>query len=76
MLFSAGVVLALEKQGVEITGDEKESYHSLFRYVGHLMGVDAELLEGEEARFENPGFGAAEGTPRGRPVALGAPRSV
>lgn len=56
MLFSAGVVLALENFGVEITDEEKESYHALFRYVGHLMGVDAELLPetyaGERALYE------------------------
>ncbi len=44
MLFSHGVIRALELLGVQVTQAEKESYHALWRYAGWLMGVDLALL--------------------------------
>lgn len=44
MLFSHGVIRALELLGVRVTQGEKESYHALWRYAGWLMGVDLALL--------------------------------
>jgi len=44
MLFSSGVILALEKLGVRVTEQERESYHRLWRAAGWLMGVDEALL--------------------------------
>lgn len=44
MLFSHGVIRALELLGVQVTQAEKESYHDLWRYAGWLMGVDIALL--------------------------------
>ncbi len=44
MLFSHGVIRALELLGVQVTQAEKESYHDLWRYAGWLMGVDLALL--------------------------------
>lgn len=56
MLFSTGVVRALEKLGVYIGDEERESYHRLWRHAGYLLGVDEALLPatyGEEvALFE------------------------
>lgn len=44
MLFSCGIVRALERMGVHITDEEKQSYHALWRYAGWLLGVDEVLL--------------------------------
>ena len=44
MLFSHGVIRALNILGVHVTDAEKESYHALWRYAGWLMGVDLALL--------------------------------
>jgi hypothetical protein len=44
MLFSSGIVFALERLGVRVRDDEKESYHALWRSIGWLMGVDEALL--------------------------------
>eukprot|EP00966_Prymnesium_polylepis_P113327 2620688-Prymnesium_polylepis.1 len=44
MLFSAGVIKALTKVGVQTTAAERESYHKLWRLVGHLIGVEQSLL--------------------------------
>lgn len=44
MLFSHGVIRALEVLGVSVTEEEKESYHALWRYGGYLMGVELALL--------------------------------
>lgn len=39
MLFSCGVIMALEKLGVRVTSEERESYHRLWRAAGRLLGV-------------------------------------
>lgn len=44
MLFSCGVIIALERLGVHVTDEEKESYHALWRAAGWLLGIDEELL--------------------------------
>ncbi len=44
MLFSHGVIRALEVLGITVTQEEKESYHALWRYGGYLMGVELALL--------------------------------
>ncbi len=44
MLFSSGVIFALERIGARVSDAEKESYHRLWRYAGWLMGIDLELL--------------------------------
>ena len=44
MLFSHGVIRALELLNVSVSDIEKESYHALWRYAGWLMGVDLALL--------------------------------
>ncbi len=44
MLFSHGVIRALELLGIHVSDLEKESYHALWRYAGWLMGVDIALL--------------------------------
>lgn len=44
MLFSCGVIMALERLGATITDDEKQSYHALWRAAGWLLGVDERLL--------------------------------
>lgn len=49
MLFSHGVIRALEQLGVVVSQEEKESYHALWRYGGYLMGVELELLPGSHA---------------------------
>lgn len=50
MLFSHGVIRALELLGVHVTQTEKESYHALWRYAGWLMGVDLTLLPERHAQ--------------------------
>lgn len=56
MLFSHGVIRALEILGVYVSDAEKASYHALWRYAGWLMGVDLALLPkhhiGEVALFD------------------------
>jgi hypothetical protein len=56
MLFSHGVLKALQKLGVAVTEAEGESYHKLWRYAGALMGVDERKLPetwaGERALYE------------------------
>ena len=46
MLFSVGILQSLERMGVLITSQEKESYHLIWRYTGYLMGIDGQLLTG------------------------------
>ena len=56
MLFSHGVIRALELLGVYVDSAEKESYHALWRYGGYLMGIEETLLPlyhcEEEALFD------------------------
>ena len=56
MLFSHGVIRALDLLGIYVNSAEKESYHALWRYGGYLMGIDEELLPlyhcEEEALFD------------------------
>jgi hypothetical protein len=49
LLFSLVLVLGLRKLGVRITTHDAEAYMQLWRYVGHLIGVDSELLPAGEA---------------------------
>jgi hypothetical protein len=44
LLFSTVLVEGLRTLGVRIDDEEAEAYHHLWRYAGHLMGVDSALL--------------------------------
>lgn len=44
LLFSLALLEGLRTFGVAFTHDEAERYMHLFRYVGHVIGVDARLL--------------------------------
>ncbi len=48
LLFSAILLEGLRKFGLVISHEEAERYMQLWRYVGHLSGVDAELLPSSE----------------------------
>lgn len=48
LLFSAVLLEGLRRFGLSIQHDEAERYMQLWRYVGHLSGVDAELLSSSE----------------------------
>jgi hypothetical protein len=48
LLFSAILLDGLRQLGVHITRDDGEAYMQLWRYSGHLMGVDPELVPGTE----------------------------
>ena len=43
-LFSVAMIDGLRKLGVRVDADEAERYVHLWRWVGHLIGVDSELL--------------------------------
>jgi hypothetical protein len=49
MLFSLGNVVGSQALGVQFSGRDKEALYHLWRYVGFLLGVDAELLPADEA---------------------------
>lgn len=44
LLFSLIVIDGLRRLGIRIDEAEAEAYYQLWRYVGHLMGVDHDLL--------------------------------
>ncbi|MGZ3421896.1 MAG: oxygenase MpaB family protein [Polyangiales bacterium] len=44
LLFSHSVLEGLRTFGVKMTREESESYMQLWRYVGHLIGVDSKIL--------------------------------
>jgi len=44
LLFSTIVLTGLEQLGLHVTREDAESYIQLWRYSGHLMGVDPELI--------------------------------
>jgi hypothetical protein len=44
LLFSTVLVEGLRTLGVRVDDDEAEAYQHLWRYAGHLMGVNSELL--------------------------------
>ena len=44
LLFSIVTLEGLRQLGLQVSEDEAADYLHLWRYVGHLMGVDAELL--------------------------------
>lgn len=48
LLFSVAIIDGLRKLGVQIGADEAERYVHLWRWVGHVIGVDAELLPASE----------------------------
>jgi hypothetical protein len=49
MLFSMGNVLGSQALGVRFSRREKDALFHFWRYVGFLLGVDAELLPADEA---------------------------
>ena len=49
LLFSLAVVDGLRLLGLRLTSEEMEDVLHLWRWVGHVMGVDSELLCGSEA---------------------------
>ena len=68
-LHSTAIVRRLERFGAHVTRDEAASYQHLWRYVGHLLGIDARLLDptveeeerrlrGLRARLHAPGADA------------------
>jgi hypothetical protein len=48
LLFSVAILDGLRKLGVRVTNDEAEPYVHLWRWVGHVIGVDSELLPTSE----------------------------
>ncbi len=48
LLFSLSVLEGLRQFGVKISREESESYMSLWRYVGRVIGVDREILPTSE----------------------------
>ena len=48
LLFSLSVLEGLRLFGVKMTRDEAESYMALWRYVGRVIGVDADILPTSE----------------------------
>jgi len=49
MLFSLGNVVGCQALGVQFSGRDKDALYHFWRYVGFLLGVDAELLPADEA---------------------------
>ncbi len=52
LLFSLVLIRGLRMTGFSISQEESESYLSLWRYIGYLMGVEEELLFGSERQAE------------------------
>jgi hypothetical protein len=48
VLFSAVLVVGLQAMGYRFTDRERDAIYHLWRYVGHLMGVHADLLPADE----------------------------
>ncbi len=48
LLFSVAIMDGLRKLGVRIDTDEGERYMHLWRWVGHVIGVDSQLLPASE----------------------------
>jgi hypothetical protein len=48
LLFSIAILDGLRKLGLRLSADDGEPYIHLWRWVGHVIGVDAELLPGSE----------------------------
>jgi hypothetical protein len=48
LLFSLSVLEGLRAMGVKMTREESESYMQLWRYVGHVIGVDHKVLPTSE----------------------------
>lgn len=49
MLFSLGNVVGSQALGVQFSRQDKDALYHFWRYVGFLLGVDAELLPADEA---------------------------
>lgn len=49
MLFSLGNVVGSQALGVQFSRKDKDALYHFWRYVGFLLGVDAELLPADEA---------------------------
>jgi hypothetical protein len=49
LLFSLILIDGVRELGMRVNGDEADDYMQLWRYSGHLMGVDPELLATSEA---------------------------
>lgn len=49
LLFSLGVIKALEKLAVRVSDEEKRSYWALWRHAGGLLGIEEELLPADYA---------------------------
>jgi hypothetical protein len=49
MLFSLGNVVGSQALGVQFSQRDKDALYHLWRYIGFLLGVDAELLPADEA---------------------------
>jgi hypothetical protein len=52
LLFSTVTLEGLRQLGLQISDDEGADYMQLWRYIGHLMGVDEELLPASEREGE------------------------
>lgn len=65
ILFSVVVIDGLEQLGYRVSPQEAEDLVHLWRYVGHLIGVEADLLPGSyaEARRYGEMIRATQGTP-------------
>lgn len=48
LLFSIAILDGLRKLGLRFSADDGETYMHLWRWVGHVIGVDAELLPASE----------------------------
>lgn len=44
MLFGHGVLTCLRRMGVDVSDAEADGWHALWRHVGWLLGIDADLL--------------------------------
>ncbi|QLY30579.1 DUF2236 domain-containing protein [Nocardia huaxiensis] len=49
LLFSWAVIIGCQVLGLQFSKKEKDSLYHLWRYVGHLLGVDPELVPAGEA---------------------------
>ena len=43
--FSVACVWSMERMGIFLTAEEKESYIAAWKYIGYFIGIEAELLE-------------------------------
>lgn len=72
LLFSIGLVTGARKLGLRFTDDEVDAMVHLWRYIGHLLGVDEALLPRDELSAERALYlvGVTQPHPDANSVAL------